>query len=807
LTTRYICIHCHFYQPPRENPWLEAIELEESASPYHDWNERVSQECYGPNSRARIVDDKGRVVRMINNYRWVSFNFGPTLLSWMEAHAPKILAAVQEADRLSGAERGGHGNALAQAYNHVIMPLATLRDKHIQVQWGIEAFRYYFHRDPEGMWLPETAVDTETLEVLAEAGIRFTILSPRQARRVRRSGETQWTDTEERLLDTRRAYRCLLPSGREIALFFYDGEVAREVAFQRLLSSGENFVQRLKSRFAAGQDGAQLVNVATDGETYGHHHRFGEMALAYCIDTIEREGAIKLTNYGEYLSLFPPQWDVEIVEKSSWSCVHGVERWRADCGCKVSAGSQTHQRWRAPLRDALTYLKQEVDSLYERHGAGLLKDPWRAFDAYIDVILNRNTARALAFLEEHGREGLQGEQQTLALMLLEMQRHGQLMFTSCAWFFDDISGLEAVQILKFAARALQLAEGHFGAALEGEFLKILERAESNNSRYGNGRVIWEKEVKRAVVDLRRVVAHYAISSIFLDHPASTVLYQYEIELIDQKVFEMGSAHLAVGLVEALSRITLERTRQVFAVIHFGSLDFECYMKPSSSQEEYRSLKQVLIDVFYTSSLGEVSHRLQHLFSAERYHLSDLFIEEQRTIIEMILKERFDYYIAQFEKLSDQDAPLLYRLGSMGYPIPEPMKWAAFLSAEYRIREGIETLRDTEDLWELRFIMQAARRWGYVPDQGRWQRYLVVCLEREMEKLVAGDPLAPGLKKAELIMRAAEQLEVPLHLWQVQNLFVEACEKRTKEFEMVKAEALSFAERIQLHPDVLPPSLR
>ncbi len=744
---------------------------------------------------------------MINNYRWVSFNFGPTLLSWMEAHAPKILAAVREADQFSIHERGGHGNALAQVYNHVIMPLATTRDKRIQVHWGIEAFRYYFHRDPEGMWLPETAVDIETLEVLADAGMRFTVLSPRQARRVRKLGEDQWRDVDERTLDTRRAYRCMLPSGQEIALFFYDGEVAREVAFQRLLASGERFVDRVKTRFGPGSDEAQLVHIATDGETYGHHHRFGEMALAYFIDTIQREGAIQFTNYGQFLSLYPPQWDVEIVENSSWSCVHGIERWRADCGCKVSANPQVHQRWRAPLREGLTYLKRQVDEIYERDGAALFKEPWQAFAAYIDVVLHRDPDRSVAFLKEYAREGLNDDEQTRALMLLEMQRHGQLMFTSCAWFFDDISGLEAIQILKFAARAVQLAEGHFGASVEGEFLKILERAESNNPRYGNGRVIWEKEVKRAVVDLRRVVAHYAISSIFHDHLASTVLYQYEIERIDQKVFELGSAHLAVGFVEALSRITLEKTRQVYAAIHFGSLDFECYMKSLTTQEDYRALKQILIDVFYTSSLGEVSQRVQHLFSAERYYLSDLFLEEQRSIIELMLKERLDYYIAQFEKLSDQDAPLLYRLGSMGYPVPEPMRWAAFLSTEYRIRRGIETLGDSEDLWELRFIMQAARRWGYVPDPDRWQRHLIVCLEKEMEHILAGGPLAQGLRKAELIMKAAEQLEVPLQLWQVQNLFVEACEKRTAEFEQVKAETLSFAHRISLHPDVLPPSLR
>lgn len=806
LIDNFICIHCHFYQPPRENPWLEVIELEESASPFHDWNQRISEECYGPNSRARIVDEKGRVVRMINNYRWISFNFGPTLLSWMETHAPKVFAAVQEADQWSIKERGGHGNALAQPYNHVVLPLASLRDKHIQVSWGIEAFRYYFHRHPEGMWLPEAAVDIETLEVVAEHGIRFTILSPRQARRVRPLGATKWENVNEGSLDTKRAYRCPLPSGREITLFFYDGEVAQEVAFQRLLTSGENFVHRVRSRFSSDRGDPQLVHIATDGETYGHHHRFGEMALAYFINVIMKDGSARLINYGEFLSLYPPEAEVEIVERSSWSCVHGVERWRSDCGCRLSGDTEIHQRWRKPLREALNYLKQELDAIFERESNALFKDPWKALEEYITILLNRKNNRVLEFLAEHGIEGLEDEHKSRAIKLLEMQRHGQLMFTSCAWFFDDISGLETVQILKFAARAAQLAEKNFGASLEGDVLRILETAPSNYPKYHDGRTVWEKEIRNSVVDLERVRAHYAISSILEEHAPFTTLFQYELTQIDKKVLEMGSAHLAIGAAEVFSRVTLERTTQVYAVIHFGSLDFQCYMKPFTTQEDYQDLKQKLVDVFYTSSLGEVCNRLQQYFPRETYGLSDLFLEEQRRIIEIMLRERVEHYITLFDRLSDQDAPLLHRLGSMGYPIPDPMKWAAYLSVEHRIRQGIELLEDTEGLWELTFIMQAAKRWGYIPDQEKWERYLLLCLEKKMEELLENSPLVPTVKKAELILKAAEHLEVSLHLWGIQNLFVEACEKRTKELEVFREEVLSFAEKIYLHPEVLPSSL-
>ena len=395
---RFFCIHGHFYQPPRENPWLEAIEVEDSAAPYHDWNERIRADCYAPNAHARIVDGSGQVHRMINNYEWISFNIGPTLLAWMERHGRRTLEAILEADRRSMERCGGHGNAMAQAYNHTILPLAGRRDKALQVRWGIQTFRHYFQREPEGMWLPETAVDTETLEVLVENGIRFTVLSPRQAGRIRWVVGPGDREGFERVpVDPRRAYRCRLPSGGEIALFFYDGETAQRVAFEKLLSDGEQFFRHMKSRFDPYRSESQLVHVATDGETFGHHHRFGEMAVAYLVSRVEGDGEIRLTNYGEFLSLHPPVSEVEIVEASSWSCAHGVERWRSDCGCRPS-GSSAHQRWRGPLRGALDHLKTKLDEVLEREGRELFRDPWAALEEYVNVLLGRGENRARKFL-------------------------------------------------------------------------------------------------------------------------------------------------------------------------------------------------------------------------------------------------------------------------------------------------------------------------------------------------------------------------------------------------------------------------
>ncbi|HEX9788776.1 MAG TPA: DUF3536 domain-containing protein, partial [Candidatus Binatia bacterium] len=367
-----ICIHGHFYQPPRENPWLEAIELQDSAAPYHDWNERITRECYAPNAVSRLLDDQGRIVKLVNNYAKISFNFGPTLLTWMEINAPDVYAAILEADRQSREKFSGHGSAMAQVYNHVIMPLANSRDRVTQILWGIRDFEHRFKRAPEGMWLPETAVDLETLEWLVRFGIRFVVLAPHQAARVRRIGETVWREVNGAQIDPTQVYRQQLPSGRSIAIYFYDGPIARAVAFEGLLSHGERFIERLTGAFSAEPEQPQLVHVATDGESYGHHHRFGDMALAYVLEQIETRGLARLTNYGEYLAMHPPAHEVEIVEKSSWSCIHGVDRWWRDCGCNTGAHPGWNQQWRSPLRHALDWLRDQVAPRWEKKARELL---------------------------------------------------------------------------------------------------------------------------------------------------------------------------------------------------------------------------------------------------------------------------------------------------------------------------------------------------------------------------------------------------------------------------------------------------
>lgn len=461
--SRFVCVHGHFYQPPRENPWTGEVDLEISAAPYHDWNERITAEAYARNGAGSP-----------SNYSRMSYNFGPTLLAWLETNSPETYRAVIEADRASRARFSGHGSAIAQAYNHAILPLTNRRDKVTQVVWGIRDFEFRFGRRPEGMWLPETAVDDDTLEVLAERGIAFTILAPSQAAGVREPG-SEWREVGAGGVDPREPYRVPLPSGRAISVFFYDGALANAIAFGDLARSSSELARALLSRFENSPE-PQLVHVATDGETYGHHFADGHRALAGALDAIEGSGFARLTNYGEHLERFPPRREARVFSKTSWSCSHGVGRWTDDCGCSAG-GSGTHP-WRRPLRAAIDWLRDTLAPLYEAAASDLLQDPWAARDDAIEIILDPSEGSVDRFFERHSIGTLSPEERATALGLIDLQRNALLMYTSCGWFFDDPAGLETRQVLRYAARAVELAQEHLGGSPEPLFLRLLERVRS-----------------------------------------------------------------------------------------------------------------------------------------------------------------------------------------------------------------------------------------------------------------------------------------------------------------------------------------
>ncbi len=494
---KFVCLHGHFYQPPRENPWTGEVDEEPSAAPFHDWNARIVNECYEANTRAPILNAKGETAGFQNNYELISFDIGPTLLSWLQKHSPVTYRSIIEADKKSVAANNRHGNAMAQVYNHIILPLAKRRDKITQILWGIADFEYHYGRKPEGMWLSEAAVDRESLRLMADNGILYTVLAPHQANRVRRIGfASRWAPLHHESIDTRRAYRIWLDNGRQFHLFFYDAPISRAIAFQGLLHNGDQVAHRLMNSFGRS-DIAQLISSAVDGETFGHHHRFGEMAVAYALKKIRDQHMAQVTNFGRFLDDFGSQWEVDIRENTSWSCAHGVGRWKEDCGCRLNHEEGWNQKWRAPLREAFDWLQASLDEVFERRGGEYLKDPWAARNDYIQVMLDPGAERRKRFLSKHAKRALKPEEQASVWDLLEAQKFSLFMYTSCGWFFDDISGIEPVQVMKFALRALELTQPFTKAHLEAGFVKILAKAQSNVPGRGTGQDVFEKLVKPA----------------------------------------------------------------------------------------------------------------------------------------------------------------------------------------------------------------------------------------------------------------------------------------------------------------------
>lgn len=667
----FLCIHCHFYQPPRENPWLEQIELQDSAYPYHDWNERITSECYARNAAARILDSRNRIEKIVNLYSKISFNVGPTLLSWMQEKSRFTYEAILRADAESRKRCGGHGSAMAQCYNHAIMPLANTRDKRTQVRWGIADFVKRFGRQPEGMWLPETAVDAETLSVLAGEGIRFTVLAPSQAQYCRAVGAQSWIDVTGGRIDPKQAYRANTPSG-PIDLFFYDGPVSRAVAFERLLDNGEKLAERLLSGFAQGEKGSQLMHIATDGETYGHHHKFGEMALAYALQYIESKSLATLTNYGQFLELNPPVNEAEIIENTAWSCAHGVGRWSADCGCNAGGGPGWNQQWRAPLRAALDWLRDTLAPLSEERGKAVFQDFWAARDEYIGVVLDRSESRRGDFLSKHLLVPLAAEEAVAVWKLLELQRHLMLMYTSCGWFFDDVSGIETIQVIAYAARAVQLAEELFARPFEDLFLSKLAEAKSNVKEEQDAASIYRRHVKPAMADLMKVGAHYAVSSMFERYPEKTEIYCYDVLREERKEAESGRIRLAIGRAHITSRITLESNRVQYAVLHFGDQNIHARVAKFGSEESFGRVMERLLAAFSRSDWASVIRTTDRGFPSE-VTLRSLFKDAQRKTAKQILGPAIRETEAANQRLYQDHASLLRMLHELGVPPPAALQ--------------------------------------------------------------------------------------------------------------------------------------
>lgn len=785
-TAPYVVLHGHFYQPPREDPWLNRIERQPSAAPFHDWNERILAECYRPNAFARILDEQGRVVRIVNNYEFLSFNFGPTLLSWLEEHDVEVYQRILTADRLSAERLEGHGNAIAQVYNHVILPLANERDKYTQIRWGIADFQHRFGRFPEGMWLAETAIDAATVKALVDCGIRFVILAPSQAQRIRPLGQTEWIDVSQGQIDPSRPYRCFTPDrSGYLDIFFFDGPISRDLGFGDIVYSTQSLAERIRLAIRPDRKGEPyLINCATDGETFGHHKRSVERTLAYAFcEEFPRRGW-QVGNYGHFLSHHPPTWEVQLKPVTAWSCAHGVGRWSRDCGCGAVPG--WHQRWRQPLREALNWLRDQLAEIYETEAKAYLRDPWLARDRYIEVILDRE--RCEAFLQEHQSHRLTAEDRVQVLRLLEMQRYGQLMFTSCGWFFEELSRPEGVQILRYAARAIELAAAATKVDLEEEFLLRLSKAPSNLELYKDGRGVYQALVRPRRVSPQRLVAQHAMLSLVNGVPRSS---GYMLEPVDQERLAIGGSTLLVGRVKLAFPNTGEEHDLIYALLHLGGWDFQCGVKPFTGRRSYEQLKATLLSG--SRSRIQLVLTLQELFGPETFDLNALIEEDRQQMLRWLTQDTLDRLAQLYRQTYLENYGVLMAFRADGLPIPEELLAAAQITLNQRLLSSLRAMEvesgKQDHLLELRAIAREAEQLGCQLRREEAARVLDRLLQRGMWHLAHDfEPESFGeqLHNLEEWLKLADDLRLPINLDRLQELYLLGLE-RQRELQLHLAE--------------------
>jgi hypothetical protein len=678
---KHLIIHGHFYQPPRENPWTEQIERQEAAAPYHDWNERIANECYLPNALSRRLDDRGRITRLINNYEWISFNFGPTLISWLEDRFPDVYERILAADRSSAKRLGGHGNAIAQCYSHLIMPLASRRDQETQFRWGIYDFERRFAREPEGIWLPETAINGMTLEVLITFGFRFIILSPHQALRIRPlDGSSPWKDVSKGSIPTGFPYRCFAPAGkgkrdpnRFVDVFFYDAPLSQDVSFNHLLRNGDGLAEAIDLAYPrAGND---LIVIATDGEVYGHHEPFADMALSYLIDAAAPHRGLEMTNFGAYLDAHEPRFEVDLKsgpngEGTAWSCFHGVGRWKEDCGDSTGGRPGWNQKWRAPLRSGLNILREALAAQYEKEGAGLFKDPWKARDGYIRIIEERTPEAAAEFIAGQASRALTNGEVSRALALLECQRNAQLMFTSCGWFFSDISGIETVQILRYAARSIELAGTDRWLPLEKRLLADLKGAVSNVPGTGTGAKIYNSVVKDSIVSRPCLVALYAIGSHLSGDGRVDRVCGNQVRPLDATARQIAEDQVKIGSLEIVSRYTLEAAVYEYLLYVEDEASFICYVRERRREAEYRAMAERIVKMAEAGNIADIRPEASEYFGGKQFTIRNFLPEDRERILRRFTAKRLEIIEVHFGRLYDESKHLLLLLREANIAVPQ-----------------------------------------------------------------------------------------------------------------------------------------
>jgi alpha-amylase/alpha-mannosidase (GH57 family) len=782
MTQKFICLHAHFYQPPRENPWTQEIEIQESAAPYKNWNKRITEECYAPNAKARILGDDLRIKKIINNYSRMSFNFGPTLLSWLESKSPETYQAILEADQESQKLFGGHGSALAQPYNHMIMPLANARDKLTQIRWGIEDFKCRFKRNPAGMWLPEAAVDIETLDLLAGEGIHFTVLAPSQAKQIRSKTTSDWASVDENSLDTTRPYKLQLPSGRPFSIFFYDKNVSHQLAFENLLSNGDKFLNNLTSKFSTNTDKVELVHAATDGETYGHHHKFGDMTLAYVLDQVQHHDSYSLTNYAQFLENHNSTWEVEILEDTSWSCAHGIERWRSNCGCHTGGKEGWSQAWRRPLRDSLNCLRDQFEEKFEEALKPLVKDPWVARNDYVHLLQPDKDFEG--FFIRHGNTDLKEKEKINTLKWLEIQRHTMLMYTSCGWFFNDVSGIETEQILRYASFALELYSQLDKTSIEPQFLETLKDAKSNIEKWKDGKFIYEKMVGETRVSVEQIFS-CGLFAHLLDRSVGTVsVGAHTVAARTRDILNQGNSELIFGEGEVSSSTMLETIPLEFYSIHNGDGEFKNFI----------------------FSRGNEDANVQSLFNSEGY----------RDALELLVKKfgtpvypKREIFHTHFDKLADELGRSLWlENGDLRKELSSSWKTFALLHNKLATPLPLHTLslskvflleQWTEILNSINpCIDQVAQMLNFADGISMDSLEFSAVYEYKMQQLIVEIKKTPhkfeALDRLNAILGLLDSVPMKINLWKAQNEVFEIFQSQIQEMKTRKMAGDKEAEQ-------------
>ncbi len=806
----YLVIHGHFYQPPRENPWLDTIEREPSAAPFSNWNARIAEECYRVNGWARVFDDRGRMVDLANNYLHMSFNFGATLLTWLERRRPRTYARILEADRLSVQAHGGHGNALAQSYGHAILPLCSPRDRLTLIRWGKRDFEHRFGRPAEAMWLPETAIDAATAEDLIAEEMRFVVLSPYQARRVRRLGEGGWREVSGGAVDPRMPYRLISRKhpGRHLDVFFYDGPVSHSISFGEGLRSSRQLVDKLWGAVDAGRDGPQLVHSAVDGETFGHHHRHAERALAYALTEEASRRGFTLTNYGEYLEQFPPTHEVELEpgpngEGTAWSCAHGVGRWIRDCGCNAGAPAGWNQRWRGPLRRAVDLVRDEAAALLEELGGELLKDPWAARDDAVSLLLRPTGQERAAFLARHARDSQSLTGQTRVFKLLEMQRFALMSQTSCGWFFNDVSGLEGVQVMRYMARAMHLLEDLCGRNVEGEALEVLAEARSNIGEKGTGADVFRKHVLPSVVGPRRYVAQYAITDMFRDYPADLEWHGRQVHRLERHRMSSGPLTLLVGRVEVEDRRTTETFDLIYVLIHFGGHDFHCAVRSFPGTQEFRAFTKRLREIFGRATVTELLRAVDAHFGDDYFGMPQLLAEERAEVLDALFRDMSERFAEMYTRLYMDNRRTVSALIDSGLEVPTEFRIAAEYTLSRQLNAEILAQgrsRDRGRYRRAREIVQEAEHGDYTLDLSRSEALFSEMMGEAVAAL-AGNPTAEACRAALDTMDLAASLGVSPDLDRCQEELLELIVRREawQGFEQLLGQLLAA---MKMSPELL-----